>query len=102
MVPWALAADTITWGLIVGRADDVGTTRPSPAAGGDKWAMVTKEFPDTTGVAFTPGEQVVYTYDIKSKRKLDEVSERYLFSWFNGAAGAKTISVYIRALALLP
>ena len=102
MVPWALQADTITWGLIVGRADDVGTNRPSPAAGGDKWAMVVKEFPDTTGVGFTPGEQVVYTYDIKAKRKLDEVSERWLFSWFNGAAGNKTISIYVRSLALLP
>jgi len=101
-IPYALNTDTATWGLIVGRGDDVGTNRPSPLSAGDDWMFLRREWLDTTGAAFAAGELQKVTYDVKSKRKLSEQNQRYLFAWFNNSAGNKTISIYVRTLLALP
>jgi len=104
LVPWALAADSITWGLIVANIADVSPnslvnpfTRP-----GDDWARLNREEPDTTGVAFSPGEQFVLKCDSRSKRRVDELGQTWTFCWQNGAAGNKTLGVYARTLVALP
>jgi hypothetical protein len=101
-IPYALATDTITWGLIVGRGDDVGTNRPDPLSFGDDWMFNRREWIDTTGAAFAAGELQKVTYDVRSKRKLSEQNQRYLFSWHNNSAGNKTISIFVRTLLALP
>jgi hypothetical protein len=102
-VPWALQADFIYWGVSVIELANIGTGRPNPSTEPNwDWMFLKRLQPDTTGAAFAAGENATYEYHIMSKRKCTELGQTLAFSWFNGAAGSKTIQVYARTMLTLP
>jgi len=101
-VPWSgVAGDGIYAGTMVGNLSDVGTGRldPGPAAAEDDWAFLTRVFQPFTGAAADANRE--YFWDIKSKRRIEELNSRWVFAWHNLAAGNKTISIYVRTLVAL-
>jgi hypothetical protein len=89
-------------GLLVGRDSDVTTpagTNPVVETELD-WMLLTAEFSKWNGGTentFTQG-----SYDVRSKRKMEEMQQRYMLCLYNtGAAGAQW-TYFARTLVALP
>jgi hypothetical protein len=99
---WAAVGDNITGGLLLGRANDIGTsTAGLTAAITDlSWAWHERLMPRTDGAAIRVAD--VYDFDIKSRRRLKDSSERYVICFINNSAASKTFHVSARTLVALP
>jgi len=93
---WAAVADILTFGTMVGRASDIGTTPNLASDPGLDWSWKGALTPESTGAAVDVIQH--YDIDIKSKRKVTDSSLRYLLCWTNGSAASKTVQVFSRTL----
>jgi hypothetical protein len=94
---------SVSFGLIVGRAADIGTNvagQVSPASNELDWLYLERWFGTSSG-ATLDSTQVRYV-DNRSKRKLQELQQRYIFSLINSGTTAFTGGVWCRALVMLP
>jgi hypothetical protein len=91
-------------GFIVGRTDDVGVGSlrpPSPLNDPElEWALNTKVFASASGA--TADAVRNWTFDLRSKRKLEQPGQRYLLCVHNSDTVAATYSFYMRTLVALP
>ena len=99
---WAAVGDNITGGLLLGRANDIGTsTSGLTAAITDlSWAWHERLMPRADGAAVRVAD--VYDYDVKARRRLKDSAERYVICFLNGSAASKTFHVSARTLVALP
>ncbi len=96
------AAGGAAYGLIVGRALDVGPgVGPNPNSDSElDWMLLDRWHPDMEGGPFTDTHSVVV--DNRSKRRMGELGQRYLFCIQNSNAVAQTPRVWARTLLALP
>jgi hypothetical protein len=99
---WAAVGDNITGGLLLGRANDIGTsTAGLTAAITDlSWAWHERLMPSSMGAAVNVAQ--VYDFDIRAQRRLKDSSERYVICFINNSAASKTFHVSARTLCRLP
>jgi hypothetical protein len=95
---WATVADIINVGTVKGRAADIGSTPLLATMPGLDWSFKTTIFPTSNGAAVNV--LATYHWDLKSKRKIQEVDERYLVCFSNGSAAAKTFQWASRTLIM--
>ena len=103
VVNWAQTGDGIMFGLIVGRAADLGTNvagQVSPFSTEFPWMVWDVMNPDAAGAAVNTVMR--YRYDIKAKRKMPELTQRLVLSFLNQSAAAKTININASVLLALP
>ena len=99
------AADLFVWGLSVGGLNDIGTAAGAIDAGADThldWMMWTREIAAPT--YSEAGNSNRLLYDIKAKRKMQELDQRYLLSIGGVIVGTSPLNVFvtIRTLLALP
>ena len=93
-------------GFIVNSAPTVTNLDPSsPAAFGDDWMLLRVMSPShanrqvyINGTSLVWGQEI----DLRAKRKIEELSEKYWFMFTNGASGTVNTSGFIRTLIALP
>ena len=101
-------APVVNFGLVVSSAPATGA--PNPAADfGDDWMLLQSKAPYTemdhilspstgTPTAILWGHEI----DNRSKRRIEELGEKYYLSINNGGTSAITISSFTRTLLALP
>jgi hypothetical protein len=96
--------DRLQLGLIVGRTADIGAPIPagavSPAQPDDDWMLWRHETAAPTYGSGSANNQLLY--DVKSKRKMQELNQAYVLSMVNDVGVAKTINIQGRVLLALP
>jgi hypothetical protein len=97
---WAAVADVINIGTLKARAADIGSTPLLATMPGLDWSFKTTIFPTSNGA--TVNVLATYHFDLKSKRRFEEVDERYLVCFSNGSAASKTLQWASRTLVLEP
>jgi hypothetical protein len=97
---WAAAADIITIGTVKGRAADIGTSPLLASMPGLDWSFMAPIYPESAGAAISVVQ--TYRFDLKSRRKVQEVDERYLVCFDNGSAASKTLQWFSRLLVAEP
>ena len=100
---WAGATDDILFGLIPGRAADLGTGvagQISPASTEYPWMLWDVLHPNGSGAAVDVCTD--YVYDVKAKRKMPELTQRLVLSFLNQSAAAKTMEINASVLLALP
>ena len=97
---WAAAADIITLGTVKGRAADIGTSPLLASMPGLDWSFMGPIYPTSAGA--TVNAVQTYKFDLKSRRKVEEVDERYLVCFDNGSAASKTLQWFSRLLVAEP
>jgi hypothetical protein len=100
---WNAVGDKLSWGLIVARTDDIGTSTAGLTAAKLElpWAWQETLYPESSAAAVDVFK--TYTRDIKSRRKLRDVNTRYLFCVTNQSpVSSLTIHVRARTLVALP
>jgi hypothetical protein len=98
----AIAAD-LQVGLIVGRAADIGVANVdgiNAAAQELDWAYLDMITPNSSAAVVDASQN--FMIDNRSKRKMDELGQRYLLSITNNAAASLTVQVFARTLFALP
>jgi hypothetical protein len=97
-------ADSLRLGLIVDRVAAVGAGPPAGAVtaadGEADWILWRHEFAAPTFGATGGSNYLVY--DVRAKRKMQELDQAYLLCLFNAAGGAQTWSISGRILVALP
>jgi len=100
---WSTTADDLMFGLIVGRAADLGTNvagQISPFSTEYPWMLWDVLYPGSSGAAIS--EMSTYRYDVKAKRKMPELTQRLVLSFLNQSAAAKTFEINASVLVALP
>ena len=97
---WAAVGDDIQAGLLVGRLADVGVATNLAATPELDWAYHTELFPSASGAAISVAQ--VFDWDVRAKRKVQELDQVYLLCMANGSAASKTMQVFVRTLVALP
>ena len=95
--------DGLRVGFLVARVADVGagvTGSPDPSDPELDWMLWRHEHVTPLGIA--PGGGDVLVYDIKAKRKMQELNQAYILSLLNSAGGSKTLYIQGRILLALP
>jgi len=97
-------ADKLRVGFLVGRVADVGAGppagAPTPADPELDWMLWRHEA--VTPLGFTPGGGDMLDYDIRGRRRMQELNQAYLLCLFNSAGGSKTLQISGRVLVALP
>ena len=95
--------DDLRVGLIVGRLSEVGAGPPtgalSAADGELDWMLWRHEFAAPT---YNPGGSNVLSYDIKAKRRMQELNQAYILSLLTAVAASHTYKISARVLLALP
>jgi hypothetical protein len=91
-----------TIGLIIGRDSDLTTPAVvSPATEPElDWMYLSQQWNDTSAAVYNASQPFVL--DIRSKRKMEEMGQRYLFCLFNPGVAAADYSFFARTLVALP
>ena len=97
---WAAVADLLAFGLLVGRAVDIGSTPVLASMPGLDWSWKGSVEPTFSGATVNAGTS--YDVDSKSRRKVRELDERYLLCYNNGSAASKNVLTRARTLIMLP
>ena len=100
---WAAVTDDILFGLIVGRSADIGTNvagQISPASTEYPWMLWGELQPAASGAAVDTC--AVYTFDVKARRKMPELTQRLALCFLNQSAAAKTFEITSSVLLALP
>jgi len=94
-------ADSIRVGLIVCRSSDIGAGSILTAADPElDWMLLRREYVTSSGLGSGGGD--VLAYDVKAKRKMEELNQAYGLCITNAAGGSKTIGLFARTLVALP
>jgi len=100
-VPFVAASDNTQLGFIVGRTADVAANTPTvPGNEALDWMYVTSLFATATGAAVDTLR--VFDFDIRSKRKMEELEQILLISVRNNNAAAANYVGFSRVLLALP
>jgi hypothetical protein len=95
-------ADELRVGLVVARLADVGAGPPAGAVSAADpeldWMLLRDEFATPT---FGPLNNTL-TYDLKAKRRMQELNQAYVLALSNSAGGSKTVKIFARTLLALP
>jgi len=94
------AADYLEWGLVVGRLADVGTVTALAGTPELDWSYHDILFPGSSGPDVNVSER--FRYDVRSKRKVQELDQVYLWAFLNGSAGTQVLQLFSRTLVALP
>ncbi len=100
---FAAVADQIETGMIIGRSSDIGVNvagQVSAATPENDWMLLTVLDPVTSAAAVDAGAR--FDFDLRAKRKMQELNQKLVLSLFNNSAGAHTIDVFARVLVALP
>jgi hypothetical protein len=92
-------------GFIVNSAPTVTNLDPSSAAAfGDDWMLHTALGPPTAlqWVVIGTTEYWGYDLDIRAKRRIEELSEKYWLTMINAGSGSVTIGGFTKTLLALP
>ena len=96
-------ADRLRVGFVIDRVAAVGAGPPAGAiTAADPeadWMLWRHEQASPT---FSPGGANILEYDLRSKRKVQEMSQTMLLCLFNSNGGSKTVNVAVRTLCALP
>jgi hypothetical protein len=88
-------------GLSITRSQDIGGGAPSPVSAPDiDWMLNSIVYSTFSGA--TVDANVVTRYDVRSKRKCEEMGDTYAISLVNGGAPTAVASVFARTLLALP
>ena len=93
------ASDFWHVGLIVCRDVDIAAGIDPNTNPGDNWLLSVQEFPRSSGA--TIDAQTQMTYDIRAKRRVEELEERYGLFVANHTAAAHNVLFYARTLVAL-
>jgi hypothetical protein len=98
------SGDRFRVGLVIGRLGDVGNPAPvgstTAADPGEDWLLWRHE---TAAPTFGEGDQNnVVRYDVRSKRRSNELDQTYILSMINDVGIAKTFNMQGRILVALP
>jgi hypothetical protein len=99
-------ADT-NQGMYVGllHADVVNVTNIDPSTNfGADWSLLTVNGPPTAQQVYFSGTNTIWgqRYDIKAKRKIEELGEKYLLCFENAGSGQVSYTFFARTLIALP
>ena len=99
----ATAGDLVRIGLVIGRATDVGINIPGqqdPANPELDWMLLDRRAVQgqETNVAGKP----CYSYDLRSKRKMQELNQAYVLALQDSGAASSTWQLWARTLVMLP
>jgi hypothetical protein len=96
-------ADELRVGLVIGRVADVGAGPPAGTISASDpeldWMLLRDEFATPT---FGPQGSNTLEYDLKAKRKMQELNQAYILALANSAGGSKTVKIFARTLLALP
>src|SRR3979409_51600 len=102
--PYVAATDHLTLGVIKARDTDIGSGAghaPDPAVDLDLgWAWWSKYYATTSGGAVDVHREL--EVDIRSKRKLPQMNDRWVVSFHNSNAAAASYAVTFSSLVALP
>ena len=90
-------------GLIVGRLTDVGigvAGQVDPSNPELDWMYLDRRVADSSGAAANVTQN--WFYDVRSKRKMDELNMAYILSQSHTSAGSVTLQLWARTLVALP
>jgi len=90
-------------GLIVGRATDVGINvagQQDPSNPELDWMLLDRVGPSWSGA--TVDSQASMVYDLRAKRKMQELNQAYILALAPASAAANTIQIWARTLIALP
>ena len=99
---WAGVNDEVVYGFIIARDTDIGAAL-GPNANADTeldWMLWSALFPNGSGAAVDVA--TTYPIDLRSKRKMEEMGQRYALCMTNISAASKTFTVICRTLVALP
>jgi len=94
------AADRLRVGFVVDRVSEVGAASAITAADPELDWMLWRH--ETAAPTFGSGGSNVLEYDLRAKRRMQELNQAYLLCITNSAGGSKTITVAGRTLVALP
>jgi hypothetical protein len=100
---WANVVDQFTFGLIIGRTADIGVANVNGVNGAASeldWMLYDQMFPTASGAAVDVVSD--HVIDNRSKRKMDELGQRYLLSLTNNSAAVHSLNFIARVLFALP
>jgi hypothetical protein len=100
---WAAAGDSLNYGLLMGRSDDVGTAAPANALAstdGLTWAWHETLYARADGAAIRVAE--TYQRHSKAMRRIHNSNDTYLFCVVNPSAASKTFDLFVRTVCALP
>jgi hypothetical protein len=100
---WASTADQFTYGLIIGRTADIGVGNSNGINGAASeldWMLYDQMFPTSSAAVVDVTSQRMI--DLRAKRKMDELGQRYLLSFSNNSAAVHSLSYIARVLFALP
>jgi len=98
---YAAATNFWTMGLIVGRDVDVGTSSPDPNSEPElDWMLLRQDLANSNGAAINTTRE--FDVDLRAKRRMDELGQRYIVKWHNGTAASNGVAMYARVLFALP
>jgi hypothetical protein len=99
----AVAGTTTRVGFIIGRTSDVGINiagQQDPSNPELDWMLLDRRTQDTNGAATNATQN--WVYDLKSKRKMQELNQAYILAITNTTAAAVTYQLWARVLVALP
>jgi hypothetical protein len=99
-LPFVNVSDFWAVGLLVCRDVDLAAGIDPNTNPGDDWMFYRQYFPTASGAAVDSVREVVV--DLRSKRKFQELEQRYGLHVFNHTGAAKTVPLFARTLVALP
>jgi hypothetical protein len=98
-------ASTSLWrvGLIVGRNTDVGINvagQQDPSNPELDWMLLRREMATFSGATVDAAR--VLEYDLRAKRKMQELNQAYILALSNSTAASQTYQIFARVLIALP
>jgi hypothetical protein len=90
-------------GLIVGRVSDVGTNiagQQDPSNPELDWMLLDRR--QVLGQETNVSTQPCYTYDVRAKRKMQELNQAYILALSNNGVAGITFALWARVLIALP
>jgi len=100
LLAFATSADFWSIGMIICRDVDITNGIDPNTNPGDDWMLSVQEFETTSGAATDVARNV--HYDLRSKRKFEELEQRYGLMIANHTAAAHGVPLFVRTLIALP
>jgi hypothetical protein len=99
---WANVGDLLKWGILLGRAADVGTAAPATAlAATDQlsWAYRSFELPSVMNNVIVAAD--TRDFETKAKRRVRNANDAYILCLQNAGADSLTLDLYVRTVVAL-